>query len=171
MGTRTDRPHLPNAGLTNDWLTPPHIIDALGQFDLDPCASVDQPWCTATTMIAPPEDGLAFDWYDRVWLNPPYGKELYDWLAKLADHSNGIALTFARTETKGFVEHVWKRATGLLFLAGRLHFCYPKTGISATGNSGGASVLIAYGWNNYMALIDSGLHGTAVSPGQTVPTP
>ena len=26
-------------GRTDDWLTPPEIIAALGRFDLDPCAS------------------------------------------------------------------------------------------------------------------------------------
>ena len=171
MATRTDRPHLPNACLTNDWLTPPHIIESLGQFDLDPCASVDQPWDTARKMISLPNDGLACEWDGRVWLNAPYGKELYVWLERLADHGNGIAITFARTETKGFVEHVWKRADALLFLEGRLHFCYPKTGEPAKGNSGGASVLIAYGQRNAKALRKSGLAGTYVVPLKTVERP
>jgi len=164
---RKNRPHRPNAGLTSDWLTPPYIIKALGHFELDPCASKNQPWSTATTMITPPNDGLAFDWHGRVWLNPPYGKELYRWLEKLAKHGNGIAITFARTETKGFVDWVWKRADALLFLDGRLHFCYPITGKPAQGNSGGASVLIAYGLSNARALRLCGLPGTLVVPLQT----
>lgn len=168
MPTRIDRPHLPNAGLSSDWLTPPHILKALGHFELDPCASQNQPWSTATTMIAPPQDGLAFDWHGRVWLNPPYGKELYVWLEKLAKHGDGVAITFARTETKGFVDWVWKCATGLLFLDGRLHFHYPKTGEQAKGNSGGASVLIAYGISNFHSLQTSELPGTIVVPGLTV---
>ena len=169
MPTRTDRPHLPNAGLTDDWLTPPHIIKALGPFALDPCASRNQPWRTASKMIVPPDDGLTATWIGRVWLNPPYGKELYLWLEKLASHGNGIALTFARTETKGFVEWVWKRAHGLLFLDGRLHFCYPETGEPAKGNSGGASVLIAYGRVDAAILQQCGLPGTYVEPIRTTP--
>ena len=33
---------------TNDWITPRWLIEALGQFDLDPCACIPQPWpCAA----------------------------------------------------------------------------------------------------------------------------
>jgi len=28
---------------TEVWLTPPYILEALGAFDLDPCASLDRP--------------------------------------------------------------------------------------------------------------------------------
>jgi hypothetical protein len=38
------------AGGTDDWITPPGIIEALGPFDLDPCASVGQPWPCATNL-------------------------------------------------------------------------------------------------------------------------
>lgn len=34
----------PFNGKTNDWITPKWLIDALGPFDLDPCASTRQPW-------------------------------------------------------------------------------------------------------------------------------
>src|SRR6516225_7787676 len=37
----------PYRGETNAWLTPRYILDALGKFDLDPCAASDQPWATA----------------------------------------------------------------------------------------------------------------------------
>jgi len=29
---------------THDWITPQYVLDALGRFDLDPCASLTQPW-------------------------------------------------------------------------------------------------------------------------------
>ena len=171
MSLRTNRPHRPNEGITNDWLTPPYIIEALGPFDLDPCASVNQPWATAKKMIALPNDGLSANWSGRVWLNPPYGKQLYDWLEKLSTHGNGIALTFSRTETKGFVKHVWNKADALMFLDGRLHFHHSGTGERAKGNSGGASVLIAYGKPNVKALLLSGLSGTVVDPILTIGSP
>ena len=152
-------------GATNDWLTPPHIFKALGPFDLDPCASVDQPWDTASHMICPPDDGLVIPWRrGRVWLNPPYGKETYLWLNKLAEHGNGIALTFARTETKGFVSSVWEKADLLLFLHGRVKFRVPVTGEPGKTNAGSPSVLIAYGAENMNALRMSGLEGTLVMP-------
>lgn len=37
-GTSLSGHQRPNAGLSDDWLTPPEIIEALGPFDLDPCA-------------------------------------------------------------------------------------------------------------------------------------
>src|SRR5437867_202275 len=48
---------------TDVWLTPPHILAALGPFDLDPCAAPEpRPWPTAERHIALPDDGLAADW-------------------------------------------------------------------------------------------------------------
>ena len=59
---------------------------------------------------------------------------------------NGLALIFARTDTAMFFRHVWPRATAVLFLRGRLTFCYPDgTGSKAGHNSGGPSCLVAYG--------------------------
>lgn len=137
--------HRPSEGKSNDWLTPPEIIDALGPFDLDPCASVRQPWPTAKEMLTVADDGLAWDWHGCVWLNPPYGPHVWAWLDKLADHGNGIALIFARTETKEFFRTVWERASCLFFIKGRLHFHRPVTGKRAAFNAGAPSVLVGYG--------------------------
>lgn len=148
--------HSSNAGTTT-WLTPPHILEALGEFDLDPCAAPE--WPTATTHYTLPTDGLENPWFGRVWLNPPYGNEAWTWLDRLADHGRGTALIFARTETAGFVEQVWGKATALLFLHGRLHFHYPD-GTRARANSGAPSVLVAYGEQDAYMLRKSGLKGT-----------
>lgn len=129
---------------SDTWLTPPEILAKFRSFDLDPCTPPVMPWVTAANRIAPPEDGLAHPWFGRVWLNPPYSREVGKWLAKLADHGNGIALIFARTETSWFFEHIWRRATGLLFIEGRLHFHRPD-GSRAKANGGAPSVLVAYG--------------------------
>lgn len=144
---------------TTTWLTPPHIIDALGPFDLDPCAA--DGWDTATEHYLLPTDGLVTPWRGFVWLNPPYGSEVWRWLSRLADHGNGIALTFARTETAGFVQTVWARADAILFLHGRLHFHYAN-GKRAAANSGAPSCLVAYGSTAVNRLKDSGLRGSLV---------
>lgn len=69
------------------WLTPPHIIEALGPFDLDPCCPPTMPWRTATHMVHWPEDGLKVDWTGkRVWCNPPYGREAMPFLGRMAVH-------------------------------------------------------------------------------------
>ena len=46
-----------------------------------------------------------------------------------------------------FVEHVWSRIAGVLFLEGRLYF-YHADGNRARGSAGGPSVLLAYGAEN-----------------------
>ena len=152
----------PYRGATDDWLTPPTIIKALGPFDLDPCASVDQPWNTATHHLT--ERGLTLGWGAAfVWCNPPYGPATWKWLEKMGTHNNGIALTFARTETRGFFGQVWRGgASGLLFLEGRLTFHYPKTGKKGLGNSGAPSVLISYGELGLLRLKQSGIPGALV---------
>lgn len=96
----------------------------------------------------------------RAWVNPPYDN-VGAWLRRLADHGDGIALVFARTETAWFVDHVWGRATGLRFLHGRLHFYRPE-GYRAAHNAGAPSVLVAYGDRNARVLEHSTIPGTYV---------
>lgn len=129
---------------TEVWLTPPYIIEALGQFDLDPCASEDRPWDTAKNHYTIKDDGLIQEWFGRVWCNPPYGPKMGPFLHKLSKHDQGgIALVFARTETRAFFDCVWDKATAILFLKGRLKFYRPDGTIG--GTAGSPSVLIAYG--------------------------
>ncbi len=131
-------------GRSDDWITPREIIEALGPFDMDPCACSPQPWRTAARMLSVEEDGLSSHWKGRVWLNPPYGPMAEKWVDRLATHGLGTAILFARTETRWFVEHVWRRASALRFLFGRVHFFRPD-GTRAIHNAGGPSVLISYG--------------------------
>ena len=90
---------------------------------------------------------------------------------KMADHGNGIALIFARTETKWFQAFVC-RATSLFFPAGRLVFCLPD-GTPGAGNAGAPSVFVAFGaeahrrlerWNypGFFAKPTSGMLGDLV---------
>lgn len=158
--THSTRPY---RGQTDDWITPESILDALGPFDLDPCACEPQPWPTARTMWTRADDGLSKPWHGRVWLNPPYGPNAERWVERLAAHRRGTALLFARTETVWFISHVWRRATALLFLHGRLHFHKPD-GTRARGNAGGPSVLVAYGDYDAEVLLACRLDGTFVRP-------
>ncbi|WP_052069846.1 DNA N-6-adenine-methyltransferase [Rhodococcoides fascians] len=144
------------------WLTPRHILDELGPFDLDPCSAPDPAvWPTASRHITLPTDGLVERWSGRVWLNPPYGQQTWKWLDRLAHHGDGIALIFARTETAGFANQVWGRADAVLFLIGRLTFHNPD-GSRGSGNAGAPSCLVAYGLNNAAALKRCGLAGVYV---------
>lgn len=155
--------HQSAAMLKDEWLTPPHIIEALGPFDLDPCSpGYRRPWDTAAHHLDMVDDGLRSPWHGRVWLNPPYGRETGKWLARLADHGNGIALIFARTETAMWFEHIWSQADAVLFLRGRLHF-HHLDGTRAEANAGAPSALVAYGKSNARALSQSELDGQLVA--------
>lgn len=128
---------------TKTWLTPPWLLRHLGEFDLDPCAAIGQPWQTAKKQYTELEDGLSQTWEGRVWLNPPYGASARDWLKKMAEHRNGIALLFARTDTKTFQEWVLPHAKSAIFLAGRVKF-HDMHGVEQD-YSGAPSVLLGYG--------------------------
>jgi hypothetical protein len=117
-------------------------LDALGKFDLDPCAALDQPWATAKRHLTLKDDGLKKTWAGRVWLNPPYGEQTALWLAKMAQHQDGIVLIYARTETQMFFDHVWSQANGIFFVKGRVCFCRPDSSIAA--EAGAPSVLVSY---------------------------
>lgn len=132
-----------NINNRDEWLTPPWLLDRLGSFDLDPCAPVNRPWNTAARHYTIRDNGLSRPWHGRVWLNPPYGKQTFLWLDRLADHrEGGMALIFARTETKGFSRSVWHRARYILFLHGRLRF-WTVDGIEAD-SANAPSCLVAY---------------------------
>lgn len=62
----------PNKGATDVWLTPLDLIAPLGEFDLDPCG--EQFHKTANTIYS--KNGLEQEWFGRVWLNPPYSKDI-----------------------------------------------------------------------------------------------
>jgi len=150
--------------LKDEWLTPRPIIDALGPFDLDPCAPVVRPWETAQWYWTVNENGLLAPWGSHfVWMNPPYGKNISAWMARMAAHNNGIALIFARTETDMFFRYVWNHASCLLFLRGRIHF-HDVSGERAKVNSGAPSVLIGYGSEAYFRLHNCSLKGKIVVP-------
>jgi hypothetical protein len=157
--------HSTQAG-THVWLTPPSIIDALGAFDLDPCAAPEpRPWPTAKTHWGHADNSLQRPWEGRVWLNPPYGPKasIGPWLRRMAEHNHGTALIFARTETVIFFETVWEKAAALLFFRGRLFFHRQDGSLprhdTGGGNAGAPSVLVAFGAHDAARLEASGLDG------------
>lgn len=66
---------------SKEWYTPPEYIEmaraVMGGIDLDPASSaLPQQWIQATTFYTREQDGLSLPWEgDRIWLNPPYGKD------------------------------------------------------------------------------------------------
>ncbi len=145
---------------TVEWLTPPILVKMLGVFDLDPCSPENPPFTHAKVNFTIKDNGLEKDWFGRVYMNPPYGKGMEKWLEKLKIHGNGIALIFARTETKTFFNHIWDDADALLFVKGRIKF-FNLEG-KQVGTPGSPSVFIAYGKENVEALKKSGIEGKLI---------
>lgn len=112
----------------SEWPTPPHVVSAavetLGAIDLDPCASAAGR-VPATTCYTIEDDGLAQPWRGRVYMNPPYGRVIGDWVDRLtSEYTNGnvtafVALVPARTDTAWFQNFT---GSHLCLVRGRLTF-------------------------------------------------
>jgi hypothetical protein len=115
---------------TPEWNTPSHIIDhvlkVLGSIDLDPCSnSANDPNIPARRHYTKHDNGLTRVWTGRVYMNPPYGREIESWVRKL--HSayqagtvrEAITLLPARTDTQWFRI---LRPYPKCFVTGRLKF-------------------------------------------------
>jgi hypothetical protein len=92
--------------------TPPAIVDlvadCLGAIDLDPCSNPEKT-IPAKRHYTSADDGLGKPWRGRVYMNPPYGDGIEQWVAKLCQEheradgvSEAIALVPARPDTQWF---------------------------------------------------------------------
>jgi phage N-6-adenine-methyltransferase len=117
---------------TDEWATPPELfarLDAEFGFTLDPCATADNAKCD--TFFTKAEDGLVQAWTGRVFVNPPYGREIGRWMAKALEAARMTAevvvcLVPARTDTVW-----WHNAAAhgeVRFLKGRLRFGEARSG-------------------------------------------
>lgn len=143
---------------TDEWYTPKEIINALGEFDLDPCAPLFPLWNTAKTMYNKNDDGLTKEWNGRVWLNPPYSRPLIEkFVKKMAEHNDGIALLYNRCDNKMFQDIIFNKASAILFMRGRIKFFRPD---GSKGDAPGCgSVLVAFGKDNAEILKHSNIDG------------
>lgn len=140
-----------------EWYTPPEIFTGLGiEFDLDPCSpGKDNSFVPAKKHYTVEDDGLASPWDGTVFMNPPYGNHTPVWIRKFAEHGDGIALVFARTDVKWFQDNVDK-FDAICFVSGRIRF-YKGSVDERGGTPGAGSMLIAIGEKSVEALKNSGL--------------
>jgi len=111
-----------------DWETPREIFEALHrefQFTLDPCATQSTAKCSK--YYTAEDSGLDKDWAGEVvFMNPPYGRSIGDWIKKAyreggKPNTTVVALIPARTDTRYFHSYCMN-ALELRFIKGRLKF-------------------------------------------------
>lgn len=148
---------------SDEYYTPLHIIEALGHFDLDPATPVHPKWRTADVMFNKEDDGLSKEWFGRVFLNPPYSNPLVgQFMKRMAEHGNGIALIVPKLGTKMFREVIYPACSGIYILKDRIKFfdenwVQQKSPICQ-------SMLVAFGDDNLEAIRKSGLQGIMLLP-------
>lgn len=84
-----------------DWETPQFLYDKLHQefgFTLDACATEENAKCDR--FFSPDVDGLVQEWSGIVWMNPPYGREISQWVKKAHESSQAWLGTVANKSTE-----------------------------------------------------------------------
>ena len=112
---------------TDQWETPQDFFDQLHNefhFTLDPCADESNHKCER--YFTKDQDGLKQAWAgETVFCNPPYGKEIQNWVRKCftevytGDCPCAVMLIPARTDTRWFHEYIYHKAE-VRFLRGAL---------------------------------------------------
>jgi len=156
---------------SKEWYTPREIFQALNiDFDLDPCSPGQDivRWIPAQIHYTIRDDGLTAKWFGNVFINPPYGMDTPKWMRRLSKHGNGIALVFARPDTRWFHDYV-PLADAICFIKGRIGFVPAEKALfyadgiwKPKGGCGAASMLVAFGQDNAESLFKSNL-GFALS--------
>jgi hypothetical protein len=123
---------------SDDFLTPPYIVKAMGEFDLDPCGSQRSVEKLAHAEYKYPHDnGLLLPWRGSVFVNPPFS-ELQTWVGKFILHGNGVLLVPARIEVSWFWK-LWVYCDAFFFTKGPIKYLCPA-GKTPPGFLAGRSV-------------------------------
>lgn len=107
------------------WATPQEFFDKINRvfnFTLDVCALPENAKCR--DFFTPELNGLSQEWSGTCWMNPPYGREIIDWVAKAAYTAEQghtvVALVPVRTDARWFQDYCLGRE--IHFIKGRLKF-------------------------------------------------
>lgn len=114
----------------SEWETPTPFFEKVNMefdFTLDACALPHNAKCAA--YFAPEHDSLSRCWSGSVWLNPPYGKDIEQWLRKaMNEASRGatvVALIPTRTNAPWWHLYAMK-AHEIRFIKSKLAFWLPQ---------------------------------------------
>lgn len=111
------------------WMTPPEVFDPLHAefgFTLDPCANEKNNLGLPATFTEK-ENGLEQSWAGhRVFMNPPYGREVYAWTQKAREEAARGALVVgllpASTDLAWWHDDVKGHAREVRWIRGRVRF-------------------------------------------------
>lgn len=110
---------------SDEWETPQELFDLLDDefgFELDVCATADNAKCNQ--FFTPEHDGLMQRWQGVCWMNPPYGRQISDWVKKAHQSAlmgaTVVCLVPARVDTSWWWDHCIHGE--IRFLKGRLKF-------------------------------------------------
>lgn len=127
---------------SSEWETPQELYDELDRefhFDLDPCATDENKKCDF--YFTKKDDGLTLPWNwtnlhgeteHKVFMNPPYGRKISEWVKKAYDESRRgcvvVCLLPARTDTRWFHDYCLRGE--IRWIKGRLYHTdqHGKTG-------------------------------------------
>ncbi len=110
---------------TDLWATPDDFFAAQHKkhgFTLDVCATPENAKCA--DYFTKEQDGLKQLWQGVVWMNPPYGRTIGNWMRKayesFQDGAKVVCLVPARTDTAWWHDYAMKGR--IEFIRGRLKF-------------------------------------------------
>jgi phage N-6-adenine-methyltransferase len=115
-------------GNGREWETPPEVFRPLHAefgFTVDACATENN--AKLPRFYTERDNGLMVTWFgERVWMNPPYGAEIYAWTAKaVAEAHQGalvVGLLPASTDLEWWHRDVIPYAWQVRWIRGRVRF-------------------------------------------------
>jgi hypothetical protein len=147
--------------LSDDWQTAPLYLDAvrdvLGEIHLDPCSNPDYNRIVrARYIFTIHDDGLSHRWETpTLWLNPPFGGQGGDWVAKLlteyeAGRTEEAILTVpTRATTNQWFDPLWEFP--ICFTNHRPFFRHPD---GTWGSAPGGHVFVYVGVSHEELFLD-----------------
>ena len=106
---------------SDDYWTPEWLFKAMDiEFDLDVACPPQGPvYVPASHFYTQETDGLASEWFGRVWMNPPFSNA-NPWVKKFIQHKNGIALTVVGKTA--WCDTLWNTADAIVLLPRSMTF-------------------------------------------------
>jgi phage N-6-adenine-methyltransferase len=114
---------------TDLWSTPQNFFDSLDvefKFEIDVCASPDNAKCKR--YFTEQDNGLLQRWEGVIWMNPPYGRKIGDWIRKAYESAQEgatvVCLIPSRTDAGWWHDYCMKGE--IRFVRGRIKFSGSK---------------------------------------------